>query len=296
MARRLQGVGYNGELHERETGWQILGNGYRVYNPVLKRFHSADAESPFGDGGSNSYAYCAGDPLNYKDPSGRVLQYAASMTFVGAIGALGGSIWLGQEGREEAAETFAWVAAGLMAATVLAAGIHALNRHVSVGRPTAAERALPQNRVDVAVGDMNYHVGDSFDTMQAHAGPYVTEYNGSLSGFKLAARLPGGAGTASVTKPLRLESCHSGTGGFASTAQVVADSGRRRVFAPKGYIGNSGAMDGPVSWVGFSEFKPQRGVAKAATAVAHRVMHGYTRLFDQVANQDKLRHIRRGAR
>ncbi|WP_397457346.1 RHS repeat-associated core domain-containing protein, partial [Pseudomonas versuta] len=34
------------------------------------RFHSRDSLSPFGEGGLNGYAYCAGDPVNRIDPSG----------------------------------------------------------------------------------------------------------------------------------------------------------------------------------------------------------------------------------
>lgn len=63
-------LGFNGQLHEPGDCWQFLGNGYRVYNPVLMRFHSPDSLSPFGEGGINAYAYCAGDPVNAVDPSG----------------------------------------------------------------------------------------------------------------------------------------------------------------------------------------------------------------------------------
>ena len=35
------------------------------------RFNSPDTLSPFGKGGINAYAYCAGDPVNRSDPSGR---------------------------------------------------------------------------------------------------------------------------------------------------------------------------------------------------------------------------------
>jgi RHS repeat-associated protein len=63
-------LGFNGELAEADSGWQLLGNGYRAYNPLLMRFHSPDSESPFGEGGVNSYAYCEGDPVNFTDPTG----------------------------------------------------------------------------------------------------------------------------------------------------------------------------------------------------------------------------------
>ncbi|MFD2644025.1 RHS repeat-associated core domain-containing protein [Pseudomonas japonica] len=61
---------FNGELPEWRTGHYLLGNGYRVYNPVLMRFHSPDSWSPFGRGGLNAYAFCLGDPVNLLDPDG----------------------------------------------------------------------------------------------------------------------------------------------------------------------------------------------------------------------------------
>ncbi|MDQ0126957.1 RHS repeat-associated protein [Pseudomonas lini] len=64
-------LGFNGQLNERPTGWYHLGNGHRVYNPVLMRFHSPDRLSPFGKGGVNAYAYCGGSPINRVDPSGQ---------------------------------------------------------------------------------------------------------------------------------------------------------------------------------------------------------------------------------
>lgn len=65
------GLGFNGQLGEHPTGWYHLGNGHRVYNPVLMRFHSPDRLSPFGAGGLNPYAYCSGSPMTRVDPSGR---------------------------------------------------------------------------------------------------------------------------------------------------------------------------------------------------------------------------------
>ncbi|OKA18531.1 hypothetical protein BOH74_20425 [Pseudomonas versuta] len=62
-------LGYAGVLREEDSGWYFLGD-YRIYNPALMRFHSRDSLSPFGEGGLNGYAYCAGDPVNRIDPSG----------------------------------------------------------------------------------------------------------------------------------------------------------------------------------------------------------------------------------
>ena len=64
-------LGYNGERREGQTGWYLLGNGYRVYSPGLMRFHSPDSWSPFGEGGVNAYIYCEVDPVNNVDPNGR---------------------------------------------------------------------------------------------------------------------------------------------------------------------------------------------------------------------------------
>jgi RHS repeat-associated protein len=63
-------LGYNGEYTDPVTGNYHLGNGYRAFNPALMRFTAPDSLSPFGGGGLNTYAYCAGDPINAIDPSG----------------------------------------------------------------------------------------------------------------------------------------------------------------------------------------------------------------------------------
>ncbi|KPY35049.1 Uncharacterized protein ALO52_00166 [Pseudomonas syringae pv. primulae] len=41
------------------------------------RFNGTDDLSPFGKGGLNAYAYCAGDPVNRSDPSGHVNMVSA---------------------------------------------------------------------------------------------------------------------------------------------------------------------------------------------------------------------------
>ena len=64
-------IGFNGQWRDPVTGWYHLGNGYRVYNPVLMRYHVPDPGSPFGTGEVNGYAYCLGDPINRIDPSGQ---------------------------------------------------------------------------------------------------------------------------------------------------------------------------------------------------------------------------------
>ncbi|EPM52775.1 RHS repeat-associated core domain-containing protein [Pseudomonas syringae pv. actinidiae] len=66
--------GFTGERVDPVTGHYLLGNGYRAFNPMLMRFNSPDSLSPFGEGGLNAYAYCAGDPVNRVDPSGHMLK------------------------------------------------------------------------------------------------------------------------------------------------------------------------------------------------------------------------------
>lgn len=65
-------LGFNGERFDPFTGYYLLGNGYRAFNPVLMRFNSPDSWSPFGEDGINAYAYCAGDPVNREDPTGHM--------------------------------------------------------------------------------------------------------------------------------------------------------------------------------------------------------------------------------
>ncbi|UKZ85334.1 uncharacterized protein TrAFT101_001199 [Trichoderma asperellum] len=63
-------IAWNGQWRDPVTGWYHLGNGYRVYNPVLMRFHAPDTWSPFTSGEINPYAYCLCDPINRVDPTG----------------------------------------------------------------------------------------------------------------------------------------------------------------------------------------------------------------------------------
>nr|WP_180206634.1 RHS repeat-associated core domain-containing protein [Pseudomonas sp. SbOxS1]NYU06893.1 RHS repeat-associated core domain-containing protein [Pseudomonas sp. SbOxS1] len=75
-------LGYNGELREARTGWYLLGNGYRAFNPLLMRFHSPDSWSPFGAGGLNTYMYCLGDPVRHKDETGHMVNPAKTLSWI----------------------------------------------------------------------------------------------------------------------------------------------------------------------------------------------------------------------
>ncbi|RRU23522.1 RHS repeat-associated core domain-containing protein [Stenotrophomonas sp. 278] len=85
-------IGYNGELHETDGRWQLLGNGYRAFNPLLLRFQSPDDVSPFDVGGLNAYSYCGNDPANHLDPSGHWMMGAGAIALgLGAATAVGGA-------------------------------------------------------------------------------------------------------------------------------------------------------------------------------------------------------------
>lgn len=78
--------GFNGERADPVSGTYHLGSGYRAYNPVLMRFNCPDSLSPFGVGGINPYAYCAGDPVNHIDPSGHISWQGILGIVTGAVG------------------------------------------------------------------------------------------------------------------------------------------------------------------------------------------------------------------
>ena len=54
-------IGYNGKQYDSGTGWYNYG--FRDYNPQTGRFTTQD---PIRDG-SNWFAYCNGDPVNFVD-------------------------------------------------------------------------------------------------------------------------------------------------------------------------------------------------------------------------------------
>lgn len=62
-------LAFNGEILDTPTDCYLLGS-YRLASPGSYRFYSDDDQSPFGRGGLNSKAYCAGDPVNNVDPTG----------------------------------------------------------------------------------------------------------------------------------------------------------------------------------------------------------------------------------
>ncbi|OCW23533.1 type IV secretion protein Rhs [Pseudomonas aylmerensis] len=66
----LQLQAFNGQRLDAATNLYFLGNGLRAYCPSLYMYVQADPTSPIDEGGINSYAYCAGNPVNLMDPNG----------------------------------------------------------------------------------------------------------------------------------------------------------------------------------------------------------------------------------
>ncbi|NRD72745.1 RHS repeat-associated core domain-containing protein [Shewanella sp. VB17] len=68
-------LGFTGEIIDKlalptPVQFYHLGNGARTYQSNIGRFYSIDKLSSFSIAGINPYAYCLGDPVNFKDPSG----------------------------------------------------------------------------------------------------------------------------------------------------------------------------------------------------------------------------------
>jgi RHS repeat-associated protein len=71
--------GYNGILTDRITKNKFLGDGYRSYNPVLRRFMKYDSSSPIGLGGINGYSYVGNNPIMAYDPTGHMSSVGAGI-------------------------------------------------------------------------------------------------------------------------------------------------------------------------------------------------------------------------
>lgn len=147
-------IGFNGERRDPVTGCYHLGNGYRMYNPGLMRFHAADSMSPFGKGGLNSYAYCLGDPVNQRDPSGH---FALMTLLIGAIigAVVGAAISAAAEGIQSAINPeheFDWKQVGIGAALGFISG----------GFGAAAKGAKTSVQVGLAIGEAVVSGGADF--------------------------------------------------------------------------------------------------------------------------------------
>ncbi|WP_051303352.1 RHS repeat-associated core domain-containing protein [Psychromonas aquimarina] len=213
-------LGFNGERKDPATGLYHLGNGYRVYNPGLMRFHAADSMSPFGKGGVNAYAYCLGDPVNLRDSTGH---FAFLPILVGVIvgAVVGAAVSATAEGVKVAVSggSFDWkqVAIGAAIGAISGGfGAGAIGAKTSVQVGLAVTDAVVSGAADfglsVATGSslksagINAGIGASIGLVTFGAGMGVGKVSKSLSSGWKKSRLArkkgmtGGGGSRTVNE------------------------------------------------------------------------------------------------
>ena len=81
----LNPIRYRGYYYDNETGYYYCQS--RYYNPEWCRWISADAYMDTEDGilGTNMYAYCHNDPVNFNDPSGYAITPETIVDFAGFV-------------------------------------------------------------------------------------------------------------------------------------------------------------------------------------------------------------------
>lgn len=213
-------MGYNGQLHEPFGAWQALGNGHRIYNPVLMRFHSADGESPFARGGINAYAYCGTDPINHADQDGRgrFKIMALGLVFTGLTGALGAASRLPEDKTAQTILTIATMATGLIASSI--GGYYFTSKY----RKSRAIPASRQSTPDTPPPPIDA-TAPPLTPVGAPPSPNLTRHS-TVSDASLSATPP----TGSIAAPRRMSAPAAGQGGGRQSAPVPGERQRRVGF------------------------------------------------------------------
>ena len=181
---RKNPLGFNGTRQDPATKLYPLGNGYRMYSPTLMRFNAQDNLSPFGPGGVNGYAYCLGDPVNRRDPSGHIALLSLLIgAIVGAI--VGAAVSAASEGIQKAIDPthkFDWKQVGIGAGLGFITG--------GLGIAAAAPKAGAQLGLAIAKSALAEAVSVPISTvtalsMQPNA-PKALKVVGKVLGFSLA--------------------------------------------------------------------------------------------------------------
>ncbi|QXI39435.1 RHS repeat-associated core domain-containing protein [Pseudomonas xantholysinigenes] len=190
-----QPFGYAGERREPLTGWYMAA-GYRPYDPLLMVFLAPDSESPFGRGGINAYAYCAGDPVNRIDPDGHSWQ---TWLLAGAGIAVGAIATIASLGTASAALSVVLAGSAMTASGMLAVTTAALNT-VSLSTGVAAMALQAKGTHENAAHILGWiSLGAGAASLLSAA---KSLGSGSLAhASKSASRLPGATAVGPISKP-----------------------------------------------------------------------------------------------
>ncbi|EOC9367805.1 RHS repeat-associated core domain-containing protein [Enterobacter asburiae] len=265
-------IGFMGYRLDKPSGCYILGNGYRMYNPIMRAFYSPDSESPFGAGGLSRYAYCRFDPVNFSDPGGHMSEGAQISLGVGiflALLGIGMSIFtMGSSLSLLAAG--GTLSAGAVASTALVVTSSVLG--IASGATSIASLALGESNPEVsqklAWASLGMGIGSAFtgliggrlamETIRLPAGaiaPHSKRFGASVIGMTFGAGLSvggevadnntlrimgglmmGASGLAGATT-LRTKPYSSAIPGFV--ADTLADPGYSNNYRSVSYASNS---------------------------------------------------------
>ncbi|KFC10555.1 hypothetical protein GTGU_00605 [Trabulsiella guamensis ATCC 49490] len=221
--------GFNGERQDPLSGVTHLGNGYRAYSPILRRFTCPDSESPFGIGGINPYAYCESDPINQTDPSGH-----GPITWL-LRKIIGVSIRIGikaamSDSMSATIATLSTVETGVEAAASLATGVAA--KEMAEKDPAMARK--------LGWASMGLGIAATFGIAEKLA-PRIGQKLEGISG-KMKRVLPGNnRRTLSLGGPMRNTRIHQGNyTGLMTYEDVYKGSPRLNILSHGALQGNTG--------------------------------------------------------
>ncbi|MGY3297635.1 RHS repeat-associated protein [Pseudomonas sp. TE6288] len=251
-------TGFVGQPRDPALGWYLLGNGHRVYNPVVRRFHSPDRLSPFAEGGLNSYAYCQGDPINRHDRGGRrnmpitpsstlatttqggygfssaMNDYAGVLPLVAGVAVLLASWWL--------KEPFSRTSVGGVVSGIVGAGIYAAGRTMELqGHPSGADIAT------VGVTTMNLAgTATTFDGLRSMWRNQPGAQS-DVQSFSRGGSRPPSNGSSPPTTPTDSSSSTSGTRPHGSRQNIAGGfGGLLQITVPGSGSGSSTSSNNPV--------------------------------------------------
>lgn len=211
---------FNGESLDAGSGCYLLGPGHhRPYSPTLGMFLAPDSASPFSAGGLNTLAYCAGDPINFSDPSGHFLKW-----ILAGVGIALGVVAVVASFGAASAAVGAIAAGGIAALTKSgAAAIAATTLGVlSVGAEVGALGASAAG--DEKAANVLGWVGVGLGVAGAAPAVAKTAMKGAMRFGRFAQRIAGGRSTAI--------SLRAGAGGGRASQGMISSAARTPAPSP----------------------------------------------------------------